>query len=108
VGLGEVALWWAPGPTEALYYNTALVMLEATYDPENTPAIVATETQEWQGRAAFLFHEQWPGYAGGPAEAWVIRDADNWLYVLRMRAVGEDAIPSLARQVGETFTFVEQ
>ena len=29
---GEVALWWAPGPTEDLLLNNAIVMLETTHD----------------------------------------------------------------------------
>jgi len=106
-GVGEVGLWWAPGPTEPLTSNTALVMLEATYPAERPPALLATEEAQWQGRPAFRFTEEWPGYMGGPAETWVIQGDDRWLYVLRMRAVGEDAIPTLVREVGETFAFLE-
>lgn len=106
-GVGEVSLWWAPGPTEPLTLDTASVLLESTYDPDHPPAILATEEAQWQERAAFRFTETWPGYQGGPAEAWVIHGDNHWLYVLRMRAVGEDAIPALVREVGETFAFLE-
>ena len=106
-GDGEVALWWAPGPTEDLLQNNAIVMLEATHDVENPPRVLSIEERTWQGRTAFLFKEMWPGHEGGPAEAWVIQDEDFWLYVLRVRAVGDDAIPPLLRDVGATFAFVE-
>jgi hypothetical protein len=83
------------------------MILESTYDPEHPPALLATEELQWQGRSAFRFTEEWPGYQGGPAEAWVIHSDDHWLYVLRIRAVGEDTIPTLVREVGETFAFLE-
>ncbi|MBN2006908.1 MAG: hypothetical protein JXA21_26375 [Anaerolineae bacterium] len=105
-GVGDVELWWAPGPAEPLTLDTAQMMLSITQDAENPPAIVATEETLWQDRAAFLFHEQWPGRRGGPAETWVIHGDDHWLYVLRIRAVGEDQIPDLVRQVAATFAFV--
>lgn len=106
-GDGEVALWWAPGPTEDLLLNNAIVMLEATHNAENPPEILSVEEREWQERTAFFFKEMWPGDAGGPAEAWVIQDENFWLYVLRVRATGGDAIPTLMRDVGATFTFGE-
>ncbi len=105
--VGEVSLFWAPGPTEPLQFSTAVMMLEATYDADAPPAVTENELIDWQGRAAFLFQELWPGYQGGPGEAWVIRSDDDWLYVLRIRAVGEDAIPDLVRQVAETFAFID-
>lgn len=104
---GEVALWWAPGPTEDLLLNNAVVMLEATHDTEDPPAVANVEEGELQGRTAFFFEETWPGYEGGPAEAMVVQGDDFRLYVLRIRAVGSDAIPVLMRDVGETFAFVE-
>ncbi len=104
-GDGEIALWWAPGPTEALLYNNAIVMLEATHDPESPPEAQLVEETKWQGRTTFHFQEQWPGSAGGPAEAWVIQDKNFWLYVLRARAVGTDAIPALMQEIAATFAF---
>jgi len=120
---GEVALWWAPGPLEPLLASNALVMLETTHPQGVHPEIqrVSSNINEdsdpsdeavlWPGSTpdftptAFLFHETWPGSEGGPAEAYVIQGPDHWLYVLRMRAVGQDTIPSLIRQVGQTLTF---
>ncbi|GAG20068.1 unnamed protein product, partial [marine sediment metagenome] len=104
---GEVALWWAPGPTEELLLNNAVVMLEATHDAENPPEVLSVEQTEWQSRTAFLFRETWPGYKGGPSEVWVIQDEDFWLYVLRVRAVGGESIHTLVREVGATLTFVD-
>ncbi|MBN2390761.1 MAG: hypothetical protein JXR84_08560 [Anaerolineae bacterium] len=107
-GNGEIALWWAPGPTEALLLNNAVVMLEATHDPDAPPEAEFVEETEWQGQAAFLFQEQWPGREGGPAKVWVIQGADYWLYVLRTRAVGVDPIPPLLEEIAATFVFNEE
>lgn len=100
-GDGEVALWWAPGPLEDLLLNNAVVMLEATYAPDAAPRVQSYEQADWQGRTAFLFHEEWPE---GPAKAWVVQGGDFWLYVLRVRALAGPDIPLLTRQVGETFS----
>jgi hypothetical protein len=111
-GDGEVALWWAPGPVEPLLLDNALVMLEATHDPDALPRVLDIEEREWQGQAAYLFHEDWPtdrpGADGGPAEALVVQGPDYWLYVLRVRTLGGEAIPPLLRQVWGTFSFVEE
>ncbi len=107
-GDGEVALWWAPGPVEPLLLNNAVVMLEATHDPDEPPHVLGVEETEWQGQTAFLFHEDWPGTNGGPAEALVVQGPDYWLYVLRVRTTGGEHIPLLMRQVWETFTFAER
>lgn len=106
-GNGEIALWWAPGPTEPLLLNNAVVMLETTYDPDAPPEAEFVEETEWQGQAAFLFQEQWPGREGGPAKVWVIQGSDYWLYVLRIRAVGVDPIPPLMEMIAATFAFNE-
>ena len=104
---GEIALWWAPGPTEPLLLNNAVVMLEATHDPDAPPKAQLVEETAWQERPAFLFQEQWPGRQGGPAETWVIQGPNYWLYVLRIRAVGVEPIPGLLQEIAATFTFVE-
>ncbi|HET91973.1 MAG TPA: hypothetical protein ENN99_14730 [Chloroflexi bacterium] len=108
-GDDHVSLWWAPGPAEPLLLNNAIVMLEATYESGDPPAadLEGVPETEWQGQTAFLFHEQWPGARGGPAEALVVQGPDRWLYVLRLRAMGGDAISPLLRLIGETFTVVE-
>jgi hypothetical protein len=108
---GEVALWWAPGPLEPLLYSNALVMLETTHTVDVPPTIQRVEETLWPSvdpdfaLTAFIFREIWPGPEGGPADAYVIQGPDHWLYVLRMRAVGRDTIPTLIRQVGRTLTF---
>ncbi|MGC9396578.1 MAG: hypothetical protein ACP5J4_17170 [Anaerolineae bacterium] len=107
-GNGEIALWWAPGPTEALLLNNAVVMLEATHDLDAPPEAEVVEETEWQGQTAFLFQEQWPGREGGPAKTWVIQGSNYWLYVLRIRAVGVDPIPPLLEEIAATFAFAEE
>ena len=102
----EMSLWWAPGPAEPLLLNNAIVILEATHDPDQPPAISSIEETEWQGQTAFLFHEDWSEMGGGPSEAWVIQGPNRWLYVLRVRAMGDGDIPLLFHQVRDTFTFV--
>jgi len=104
-GNEEIALWWAPGPTQALRRNNAVVMLEATHDPDAPPEAQLVEETEWQGRTAFLFQEQWPGRQGGPAEAWVIQGSNYRLYVLRIHAAGVDAMPALLQEIAATFAF---
>ena len=106
-GDGEIALWWAPGPTQALRLNNAVVMLEATHDPDAPPEAELVEETEWQERTAFLYQEQWPGRQGGPAEAWVIQGPNYRLYVLRIRAAGVDAIPAVLHEIAATFAFEE-
>ena len=106
-GDSEVGLWWAPGPAEPLLLNNALVMLEATHDPDRPPAVLSVEETEWQGHMAFRFLEDWSGVDGGSAEAMVVQGPDRWLYVLRMRATDSGSIPQLLRQVGETFVLAE-
>jgi hypothetical protein len=107
-GNGEVALWWAPGPTEPLLFNNAVVMLEATHDPGAPPAAEFVEETTWQERTAFLFQEQWAGRQGGPAKVWIIQKADFWLYTLRIRAVGSEMIPPLLEEIATTFAFAEE
>jgi hypothetical protein len=104
-GNGEIALWWAPGPTQALRLNNAVVMLEATHDPAAPPEAELVEETEWQERTAFRFHEQWPGRQGGPAETWVIQGPSYRLYVLRIRAVGVNDIPGVLQEIATTFAF---
>ena len=83
-------------------------MLETTHDPGATPQVLDVEETEWAGQTAFLFHENWGGADGGPAETLVVQGPDYRLYVLRVQATGSETIPPLLRQVWETFTFAEE
>ncbi|MGC9467647.1 MAG: hypothetical protein ACP5HS_03585 [Anaerolineae bacterium] len=111
-GEGEVSLWWAPGPTEALLVSNALVALEASYAAdaryEAFPAPPEAVPVVWDGRPGFEFAESWSDPDPGPGRAWVLQGADHWLYILRIRALGRDDIPPLHEEVAQTFTFVEQ
>ncbi|MCD6286530.1 MAG: hypothetical protein J7M39_11520, partial [Anaerolineae bacterium] len=112
---GEVGLWWAPGPTEVLLLSNALVALEATHTADSdargrsdvVPAPVEYFETEWQGQQTFEFPEIWPEPDGGPGHAWVIQGPDDWLYILRVRALGWETLPSLHVEVASTFTFVQ-
>ncbi|MBN1886392.1 MAG: hypothetical protein JW850_00315 [Thermoflexales bacterium] len=108
-GDGELSLWWAPGPTEPLQYHNAVVIREATCDPDRPPRVLGVQPIWWQGRAAFLFSEDWgknqPGSAPIPAETLVVQGDDFWLHVLRVRALEGAAIPPLVREVWESFGF---
>ena len=108
---GEVALWWVPGPAEALTDSNALVVLEATYDGhgyhDGAPSPLEFMPMAWQGRSGFEFSEIWPEPEGGHGRAWVIQGDDYWVYVLRVRAVGTPAMPTLHEEIAKTFAFVE-
>jgi hypothetical protein len=97
---GEVALWWAPGPSEQLSQDTAQVLLEATLPPgTDVPVELVTPLAEDEG-AGFLFVERWEE---GPAETLVVQSDDYWLYLLRVRAVDGPSIPALLREIQGTF-----
>ena len=110
-GDGEVALWWAPGPTEPLTLSLAQMILTSSYaeDPRGigTPVTTAMDPTTWQGHPAYRLQEQWPGEPTAEGEAWVIQGPDHWLYVLRVRALGREVIPRLHREVVATFGFIE-
>lgn len=97
---GEVGLWWAPGPAEPLSADTALMLLEATYPAEATVEVSAAAPLVWRGLSGFRFDERWPE---GPGESWVLQGPDRWLYVLRVRALEGEAIPTLLREIQATF-----
>ena len=95
----ELGLWWAPGPTEALQRDTALMMLEAVREA-NAPALATFEETTWGERAAFTFAE------GPSARGWVLQDAAYQLYVLRLRAPESGDLPDVVREAAQTFHFV--
>jgi len=106
----EISLDWAPGPTEALFFDNALVMAEATYDPAYEIRIEGVEELAWglEERSAFLFYERWHrSRQDGPAELLVTQGPDYKLYALRLRALEEDEITPLCREVRATLGFSE-
>lgn len=105
---GTLELWWAPGPAKPLLLNNAIVMLEATYEELNTPDVTDVQEIQPDGQPGFLFQEDWPGAEGGPGKALVIQGPDAWLYLVRVRTLGGDEIPSLINQVWSTFAFAKQ
>jgi hypothetical protein len=107
----ELTLAWAPGPTEPLLGDNALVMVEAIYDPQYEISVEQVEQMVWgaQERTAFLFQERWRGQRQSiPAEALVVQGPDYRLYVLRIRAQTQDELHPLCRDVRATFGFVEE
>ena len=107
----EVNLAWAPGPTERLLLDNARVVAEATYDQHYEIDVDTSEEMTW-GEAewtAFLFRERWRGQsASTPAETLVVQGPDYRLYALRIRALTQDEIHSLCRDVRATLGFAEQ
>ncbi len=105
---GEVGLWWAPGPVEPLQLGVALEMLAALTPPEKPALLQSFESADWQGHKGFMFYQDWSEeqFSGesGPGQVLVVQGDDYWLYALRARAIGSDAIPPLALQVWRTFT----
>ena len=101
----ELSLWWAPGPTKPLAYDTAWMLVEDTYEPDRRgelPNIVDFEKATWGGRPAFRFRETWPGRSGGEAAAWVIQGKDYRLYLLRVRPLGGRTVHPLVTRVAES------
>ncbi|HOC22360.1 MAG TPA: hypothetical protein PKL16_12745 [Anaerolineae bacterium] len=106
-GHSELGVWWAPGPTEPLHYDTAWVLVEATCEPNRygeLPEIVDFEEASWGEHPAFRFRETWPGRAGGEAVVWVIQGQDYRLYLLRSRPLGVRAVDPLVTRVVESFS----
>ena len=105
---GEVSLWWAPGPTEPLLLNNAVVMLETTHDSAKPPQVLSVKEIEWEGQTAFLFQEDWSGAGDGLAKTMVAQGPGYQLYVLRVRTTDSEPLPTILHQVRETFTLVEE
>jgi hypothetical protein len=106
----EVALAWAPGPTEDLLYDNALVMAEAIHDAEYEISIEAGERTTWgeEEWTAFIFYELWRSAGRShPSETLVVQGPGFWLYALRMRALTQDEIHPLCRDVRATLGFKE-
>lgn len=109
-----VTLAWAPGPTERLLGDNALVMAEAihpTGEPLYEITLDGSEELTWgiEEWTAFLFRERWKSEnKHTPAETLVVQGPNYRLYALRIRALTEDEIHPLCRDVRETFGFVEE
>jgi len=101
---GEVGLWWVPGPDEPLTEDTARVVADATCPSDAGPQLIELEAAEWKGHTAYHFREQWPE---GPAETLVVQGTDRWLYVLCIRALEEQTIPSLLQDIQASFELAE-
>jgi hypothetical protein len=110
----EVTLAWAPGPTEQLLSDNALVMAEAIYPTGEPPYEITLEESEemtWgeEEWTAFLFRERWKrNESSKPAETLVVQGPDYHLYALRIRAISEDEIHPLCRDVRQTLGFATQ
>ncbi len=104
---GQIGLWWAPGPVEPLLLNNAIVMLEATHDPENSPRVSKGAETTWHDQTAYHFQETWPDFKT-PGQALVIQGPDYWLYVLRTCSLDDEPIPQVLLTVSETFTFTDE
>jgi hypothetical protein len=110
----EVTLAWAPGPTEQLLSDNALVMAEAIYPTGEPPYEITLEKNEemaWgeEEWTAFLFYEGWKREESStPAETLVVQGPNYRLYALRIRAITEDEIHPLCRDVRKTFGFASE
>jgi hypothetical protein len=107
----EVTLAWAPGPTEALLYDNALVMAELLYDPEYEITVQSSHELTWgeEEWTAFLFFERWRGQRqDAPAETLVVQGPDFRLYALRIRALNGETIHPLCKDVRNTLQLVEE
>jgi hypothetical protein len=109
----EVTLAWAPGPTEALLVDNALVMVEAirpSGDPQYEITLEENEEIVWgeDEWSSFLFRESWRSSdKRTPAETLVVQGPNFRLYALRIRAQKQDQIHSLCRDVRASLSFTE-
>ncbi len=92
----RIELWWAPGPVGALTLDTARMLEEATFPVGETVAVIAVESVTRGKRPGFRFREQWPD---GPAEALLLQGPSRYLYMLRVRVQGRDALTPLLREI---------
>jgi hypothetical protein len=109
----EITFAWAPGPTEALLMDNALVMVEAIRPSGDAQYEITLEGREelmWgeEEWTAFLFLESWRSSdARTPAETLVVQGPNFRLYALRTRAQKQDQIHSLCRDVRASLSFTE-
>jgi hypothetical protein len=110
----QITVAWAPGPTERLAYDVALVLAEAiqpTSDQQIEVKIENSEELAWgeDEQTAFLFRESWKSEGKStPSETLVAQGPNYRLIALRIRAQNQDTLHPLCRDVRETLAFVEE
>ncbi|MCX7855110.1 MAG: hypothetical protein N2556_03890 [Anaerolineae bacterium] len=92
----RIELWWAPGPAERLTLDTARMLEEATFPIGETVEVVSVETITRGKRPGFRFREQW---SNGPAETLLLQGSSRYLYLLRVRVWGRDALTPLLGEI---------
>ncbi len=92
----RIELWWAPGPVEALTPDTAQMLEEATFPVGESVEIISVESVTRGKRPGFRFYERW---SNGPAEALLLQDSNRYLYLLRVRVGGREALTPLLREI---------
>lgn len=97
----RLELWWAPGPAEPLTLDTAWMLEEATFPIGEAVEVTAVEPVTRGKRPGFRFYEQWPG---GPAEALLLQGSSRYLYLLRVRVSGREALTPLLREIQAAMT----
>lgn len=97
----RIELWWAPGPAKALTLDIAQMLEEATFPMMATVEATSAEAVTRGKRPGFRFYEQW---SDGPAEALLLQGSSRYLYLLRVRVSGHDALTSLLREIQAAMT----
>ncbi len=97
----RIELWWAPGPAEALTLDTAQMLEESTFPIGETVEIPSVEAITRGKRPGFRFYERW---SDGPAEALLLQGSSRYLYLLRVRVSGGDALTPLLREIQAAMT----
>lgn len=97
----RIELWWAPGPAEALTLDTAQMLEEATFPMMETVEVTSVEAITRGKQPGFRFYEQW---SDGPAEALLLQGSSRYLYLLRVRVSGRDALTPLLREIQTAIT----
>jgi len=97
----RIELWWAPGPVGVLTLDTAQMLEEATFPIMGTVEVTSVEAVARGKRSGFLFREKW---TDGPAEALLLQGSSQYLYLLRVRVSGRDALTPLLREIQAAMT----
>lgn len=96
----RLELWWTPGPTKPLSWDTAWTVAEATHPATGGVEISDVQKRTWRGRPGFGFSERWPE---GAARVLLLQGTDYRLYLLRARVTGKADPSPLMEQIWETF-----